>query len=194
MSTTLVEGETDLPSSDVSQTTGADTIRPNLIRRMAARATGMRKLEEEALITESPLLAEGESSAHRPKKGILFDLPKFADKPKAPKMTFVALQEWEGYVVVVEKDVFTARLVDITAGGDLEMEEADIPVSDVYETDRDLLKPGGIFRWSIGYIRRSGTKVRASQIVFRQLPQWRDQDLDEARKQAEELAAAIPLK
>ena len=121
-------------------------------------------------------------------------LPRRVNLDVLPTLIFHPLQEWEGYVVEISGDVFTARLVDVATGEALEMEEADFPISDVEEKDRDLLKPGAIFRWSIGYIRRGSTKIRASQIVFRRLPQWRAQDLDKARKHAEELAAAIPWK
>lgn len=38
--------------------------------------------------------------------------------------SFHLLQEWEGYVIEIEKDNFTARLLDLTAGSSVEEEEA----------------------------------------------------------------------
>ena len=35
---------------------------------------------------------------------------------RAPKATFHALQEWEGYVVEIGETDFVARLIDLTAG------------------------------------------------------------------------------
>lgn len=110
-----------------------------------------------------------------------------------PSSAFVALQEWEGHVVEVDKDnaVFTAQITDMTNRKTSETEEAEFPISDLTDSDLELLQPGAIFRWSIGYQRDHGTKRRISQIVFRRLPQWRASDLAAAALQAETLAGKI---
>lgn len=81
-----------------------------------------------------------------------------------------ALQEWEGYVVEIRDDDFTARLVDLTGGADYEDEEADIPLCEVSAADAEKIRVGSIFRWVIGYERAAGPVRRVSQIVFRDLP------------------------
>ena len=89
-----------------------------------------------------------------------------------------ALQEWEGRVVAVYDDEFVALLVDVTAAeassqseGDIEDEEAVIPISEVDEHDLKHLREGGIFRWVIGYgYLPGGRRRRISDIVFRDLP------------------------
>jgi hypothetical protein len=118
----------------------------------------------------------------------------FPDKPRLRprEATFTPLQEWEGYVVDVGKETFTARLIDLTSNDAQEEEEADFPVTDLSDSDQQMLRPGAIFRWAIGYRRtRGGTKERISRIVFRRLPAWTARELKENRRKAEELAAAL---
>lgn len=117
--------------------------------------------------------------------------------PKIPKIesfksTFTPLQEWEGYVVEIGNDFFTARLIDITAESENEEEEADFPISDLSDSDKKLLKVGAIFRWAIGYRKSfSGNKQRISSIIFRRLPKWTNREKEENRKKAELLAASL---
>jgi hypothetical protein len=102
--------------------------------------------------------------------------------------TFAALQEWEGYVISVSRSSFIASLVDLTNGGTRPSEEAEIPIDELSENDAAKLKPGQIFRWAIGYQRSpSGTKMRVSQIVFRELPQWTRRELRDAKERAAKL-------
>ena len=119
-------------------------------------------------------------------------LPKFRNVSRNREVSFPALQEWEGHVVEVLGSKFTARLIDITSNSKLLEEEADFPVEDVSESDRDLLRPGAIFRWSIGYQRtRGGTRKRVSQVVFRRLPQWTEHELRENAAKTTILGAQI---
>ena len=107
-------------------------------------------------------------------------------------ISFEPLQEWDGIVREVYDEVFTATLLDVTARIKHEGEIADFPVADVSEDDKRFLKPGGVFRWLIGYERHpSGEKRRISSIVFRRLAEWTKHDLELAEKDAEELLGAI---
>jgi len=107
-------------------------------------------------------------------------------------ISFEPLQEWEGVVREVHNEVFTATLLDVTARRRHEAEIADFPVADVSEDDRPFLKPGGVFRWLIGYERHpSGVKRRVSSIVFRRLADWTNHDLVGAEKDAEELLRTV---
>jgi hypothetical protein len=106
--------------------------------------------------------------------------------------TFFAVQEWEGHVVSKTAEAFTARLLDITAGANKESEEVDLPLSDISPVERETLKEGAIFRWTIGYeISKRGQRKRTSQIVFRQLPRWTHDELNSALKKGEDRAARI---
>ena len=103
--------------------------------------------------------------------------------------SFHLLQEWEGYVIEIEKDIFTARLLDLTAGSSVEEEEAVIPLAELSEDDRKRLRLGSIFRWGIGYEHSaSGTKRRVSQIVFQDLPVMTAQDIAEGKEWAKKIA------
>ena len=112
------------------------------------------------------------------------------DVPQArPVVNFLALQEWEGYVLEKGEDEFTARLLDLTAGSLQEEEEATIPLEEIAEDDFKRLIPGSIFRWVIGYERSpGGTKRRVSQIVFRDLPVVSESDMTEGMEWARKVA------
>jgi hypothetical protein len=102
------------------------------------------------------------------------------------------LQEWEGYVISVDPEQFTARLVDVTAGQRVDEEVAEFPLSDLSDDNRVLLKEGAIFRWVIGYLRSpGGNKRRVSEVTFRRLPAWTKKDLESARSKATKLAREI---
>ena len=125
--------------------------------------------------------------------GSIIDLPDLNQVSQASsRVTFHALQEWEGYVLEKRKEEFTARLLDVTAGSLQEEEEAVIPLCEISEDDLQRLRPGSIFRWVIGYARSaSGTKQRVSQIVFRDLPAMTKQDLSKGKEWARKIAQSM---
>lgn len=111
-----------------------------------------------------------------------------------PQITFNALQEWEGYVLEIGDEKFTARLLDLTADASLAEEEAEIPLSEISKNDRDQIGPGSIFRWSIGYERSlAGTKKRVSHIVFRDMPALSKLDMIAGTRWAEEILKNIQV-
>ena len=59
------------------------------------------------------------------------------------------LQEWEGAVETVEEKTFTARLWDITANELYPTETVEIPIEDVSENDRKLIRPGAAFNLAV---------------------------------------------
>ena len=103
-----------------------------------------------------------------------------------------ALQEWEGHVIQISKAQFTARLHDLTAGTLIDAEEANIPLSEVSQSDAAKMKVGSIFRWVIGYeIAADQPKKRVSQIVFRDLPAVTKSDLRAGEAWARRVIAAL---
>ena len=120
--------------------------------------------------------------------------PEWQDDSSRPKLlllkpdislfrgpVFVAMQEWEGYVIEIRQREFVARLLDITAGAKREEEEATISFEEISSADREMMRLGSIFRWVIGYEHTvGGVKRRVSQIVFRQLPVLTQADWNEA--------------
>ena len=112
----------------------------------------------------------------------------------APRSSFHALQEWEGYVLEIRDGEFMARLVDLTAGSSYEDEEATIPLTEISDEDAATLREGGIFRWVIGYERDpSGAKKRVSQIVFRDLPRLTERDFQQGREWARQTIKAFKI-
>src|SRR5215217_2970314 len=69
---------------------------------------------------------------------------------------FVALEKWEGKVISISDDQFVAEVVTLAAGPwskDLlrKTEFAEFSMTEVSPGQRELLQPGAIFYWSIGY-------------------------------------------
>jgi hypothetical protein len=103
--------------------------------------------------------------------------------------TFSPLQEWEGYVRSIGNESIVADLVDVTALESGITEKAEIPFDELYDSDRERLRIGAVFGWSMGYQRTTtGTKMRVSNIVFRDLPRWTQKDIREAKAEAAKLS------
>ena len=154
--------------------------------RTGSRTTGLHELEFDAGAKpsfddcgqDSDLLSN------------VVDLPKPQIRP-SPRVSFHALQEWEGYVTEISAMEFTARLTDLTSGAKYASEEASIPVNEISDDDADKIHVGSIFRWVIGYERKGRAKKRVSQIVFRDLPVITTSDMRDGRKWAQEIVAAF---
>ncbi len=131
-------------------------------------------------------------TAHEHNAGIKAIDPAPAFVRSAQRVSFRALQEWEGYVTRVDRINFVARLADVTSGASHEEEEAVIPRTELSDADDTRLRVGHIFRWVIGYERSpAGTKKRVSQIVFRDLPAITHRDLQEGEDWAQEMARSL---
>jgi hypothetical protein len=91
----------------------------------------------------------------------------------------------EGVVLSVEAETFLARLTDDSA--EQPEIEARVYIKEVSEADRELLRPNGLFYWTIGYRDTpDGDRLRESRIRFRRLPGWREEDLNNADAWADE--------
>jgi len=102
------------------------------------------------------------------------------------------LQEWEGYVLHIDSDTFTARLRDLTDHNSTEEEEVELSLDDLNEFDRKILKEGSIFRWLVGYsMSPFGSKKRFSTLVLRRLPAWTENSIHRREKRTRELVSAI---
>jgi hypothetical protein len=148
--------------------------------RQEGSATGSAQDEVRRTLTGTDTTKETKANAINR----MLNVP-MATAPLFFTSTFTPLQEWEGYVREIWPESISADLVDLTAGGARISQAAEIPLEELSDTDRDKLRIGGIFRWSIGYQRTSrGTKMRVSNIVFRDLPRWTQRDLREAKEEA----------
>ena len=110
---------------------------------------------------------------------------------RSPPATLHALQEWEGYVIEIDDEKFTARLTDVTGGVTHAGVETEIPLDQISEGDAAKMKVGSIFHWVIGYERTGGSKKRVSNIVFRDLPSISKSDLRDGQKWAHKIVAAF---
>jgi len=100
--------------------------------------------------------------------------------------SFISLQKWEGIVLKRIKESFLARLIDLTNDGP--DEEAELPIAEISKEDLDLIEPGAIFYWNIGYLDKwSGQRTRASVIRFRRLPKWTRKEIEAATREAEQI-------
>lgn len=109
-----------------------------------------------------------------------------------PHSRFEVLQKWEGFVLDVLSDSFTARLIDLTQKGS--DEEGEFALDEIDAADKELLNPGAIFYWYIGYSDSSTGRARVSVIRFRRLPIWRSEELQRARREAERLSGLLEWK
>ena len=100
------------------------------------------------------------------------------------------LQQWEGVVIEILQDSFVVRLGDLT--NEMDDEEAEIPLDEVSAGDIELIAPGAIFYWHIGYYTSAGgQRTRTSDIRFRRLPSWRAEDIAKVNQEAESIAKTI---
>ena len=105
---------------------------------------------------------------------------------------FDVLQKFEGTVLSVTCDSFVARLVDKSKRGP--EEEAEIPLAEVMPGDHELVKPGAMFYWVIGYERKvHGQLSRSSVIRFQRVPSWSPSDVEQAKKAAETFLSFLDL-
>jgi len=98
--------------------------------------------------------------------------------------TDAVIAEWQGYVTRISDQTIEARLAGLTGEGVAgEAEEATIPRSEVTKADQSLLAVGALFRLCISYEKTpAGERRRYSTLVFRRLPAYRQQDLDDAHE------------
>ena len=157
-----------------------------VLRRTGSQTTGLRELD----IEEGAKPSFSDCGQDSDLLSNVVDLPRPQIRP-SPRVTFHALQEWEGYVTEISDMEFTARLTDLTSGAKYASEEASIPQDEISDDDADKMQVGSIFRWVIGYERKGRAKKRVSQIVFRDLPMITKSDLRDGRKWAQEIVAAF---
>jgi hypothetical protein len=101
----------------------------------------------------------------------------------------VLLQVWEGTVVKVDKDEFTAILRDKTEESNPD-EEVVLSTEELALEDRELLRPGAVFYWSIRYEQESGLpRRRVSRIRFRRVPGWTASDIRRAESVVDRVKA-----
>jgi len=119
--------------------------------------------------------------------------PVFVFPERTTKKTeevFNCLQKWEGFVLSITGNTFLARLYDISNKGF--EEEAEIPLEEISDDDKELLEEGAVFYWSLGYLKKkNGQKIRQSIIKFRRLPTWHTSEIQSAQKNASRIRGQL---
>lgn len=103
--------------------------------------------------------------------------------------SFQLLHQWEGQVKEVKEDSFVAFISDKT-NPENEDEEVDLDLREIDSNDLNLVRPGSLFYWAVGYEDGRGVpRQRVSRIRFKRLPGLTTRDIGRARENAEKFAA-----
>lgn len=136
-----------------------------------------------------------DTSLDDPQPRPTLSVPLSVDINKSRASTVELLAEWNGCVTSIQSSghSFAATLKGVAGEGVKgEEEDATIPVTDVSDWDKDLLRTGNFFRLCVIYeILPTGQPRRYTQVVFRRLPAYRQHDLDQAAERGRELARGL---
>jgi len=124
----------------------------------------------------------------------LESVPVNSQNKRKERTNFVPLQEWEGYVLDIQKDSFTASLLDLTNKNEIPNEEAEFEISEIAKPDVGFLSIGAVFRWVLGYRIKPSGQARESQIIFRRMPKWNPESEARADRHAKHLMKTLSWK
>ncbi len=111
--------------------------------------------------------------------------PKLTIRPRV-----VMLEQWEGTVIDVQGDSFTAQLCSLTSQAP--EESATLSLNEISDFDRSLVVEGGVFYWTIAARYEAwGQKVLQSTIRFRRLPAWTKNEISRAHEKARRFKSAF---
>lgn len=105
------------------------------------------------------------------------------------------IRDWEGVVdeVLEDEGIFSARLRDLTTGEIYPSETAEIPIEDVSDDDRELLRSGAVFYLTTGRSLRRGRWELFGRMAFRRLPSRTPADLRRIEERARSLIDFLGL-
>lgn len=102
------------------------------------------------------------------------------------------IAEWHGQVVAVEDGYLVAELRGTLGNGVAgSFEEAQIPIEEVRTEDLALVRAGAFFRLCVNWEFVNGSRRRLTDLVFRRMPAYRRDELEDARAVAGELWHAL---
>lgn len=117
------------------------------------------------------------------------DVPAISQmKPLHEGALATVIQIWEGVILSVdfERGIMTVKLTD--RGGLIGDHTADIELQWVSNQDRDLLRPGAVFYWTMFKETKRGSVSNSQEIRFRRLPSWTKRQLAIMHEDALELS------
>ena len=105
------------------------------------------------------------------------------------------IRDWEGIVdeVLEDEGIFVALLRDLTAGEIYPSETVEIPIEDVSDDDRELLRQGAVFYLTMGRSLRGGRWELFGRMAFRRLPDRTPADLRRIEERARSLIDFLGL-
>jgi len=113
-------------------------------------------------------------------------IKKYDMNPQADEI-FDVEGKWSGIVKEVKNDTFVAIIQDLNDPSNPQ-EQIEVEFDEIPECDIPKVKEGSQFYWYIGYIYRNSRKRRASEFIFRQIPQLKQKDIEKADKDADEIS------
>ena len=104
---------------------------------------------------------------------------------------FFSLRKWEGIVESVAETSFIARLRDVAR--EAPDERVEIDFDELTNIDEKVLvKTGAIFSWTMGYsVTQSGTRKRQAVLIFRRMPSWTEEDIEQGYRDADAMYAKL---
>jgi hypothetical protein len=157
--------------------------------RVVRSALNASFLSREGVLTVPQAKAPGETMTAERR---VVRIPRVIRSPETGSERFTLLQKWDGVVLEVDAETFTARLLD--SHGELPAQQATFSRSELSSEERTQIAVGASFVWTIGYRHVGATRHRDSTIYFRRLPTWSDDELESARDRAEKVSAEIGWK
>lgn len=170
-----------LPANDATERWFTASLEPNIV--YSGGETEFSKAES-APTVQQEVPGETMSRFRKPTR-----VPRVLRQSEADSMRFTLLQKWEGVVLEMDDETFTARLMD--GSGKLESQQATFARSELSTDEQGQLAVGASFVWTIGYRHIGSTRHRDSTIYFRRLPAWSEDELTSARQRGEQLSTAI---
>ena len=176
-------GSTFIPGvggSDVSATASNRPIQPGGLEEtptLSPSGQYTATMRDTTMPTSASVAFRESSAALSPDLGEV-RLPRPLPLPNLLSKEYVVTTvDWEGYVERVDRDGFTARLLERGAIG---AERTKVLFDEVSSFDMPLIKEGAVFYWTLGYrVRESKQRETMSLIRFRRLPSWTTQELNE---------------
>lgn len=99
---------------------------------------------------------------------------------------YTTVQASEGVVEDVSSEDVNVRIIDKTEPARPES-FTQLSFDQIDDEDRDLVRPGAVFYWVIGYELRPSGKKTTSFIRFRRSPMWTKSNIKDVERKANEL-------
>lgn len=101
---------------------------------------------------------------------------------------FEVIKHWEGVVINVEAETFSADLRLVESSYPVADSQIEIDLDNVPEGDRSLVQKGSVFYLTVGTRYPAGGRPeKSTRLVFRRMPRWSEGDIRRSEAIAEDL-------